>query len=555
MTYGTTPGFLDHFGLDAIGDLPGLDELKGAGLLDGRLPPGFRCRCRPTTRRCATDEDPLETGRSRPRSRRPDADDDLAPEGRWPDQFATRRLRWGRAARRRRIRPPRFRGRRASLRRGSTRSTTSTLDVAPGEIVCLLGPSGCGKTTLLRLAAGVERPSAGPHPDRRPGGRRARRLRAAGAARRRPDVPGLRAVPASDHPRQRHVRAQVAARGRCRARRRGARSTASGCGARRDYPHMLSGGEQQRVALARAIAPRPGVLLMDEPFSGLDRRLRDACATRRCTCCARAGATCVIVTHDPEEAMRIADRIALMRAGRLVQAGAPEELYRAPADLFAARFFCELNEVARRRARAGASTTPVGRFAAPGLPDGAAAIVCIRPQGVQPDARRLRHPGRVLAARRFLGEVDCSRSRSRASTAPAGARPRAASSLTAGERGRPRHRSGRSPCFCRGRTPRFAPSTVGARGDAASGRGVGGFAMGGMSIWHWIIVGIDRDAAVRARQDFRADGRRRQGHQGLQEGHGRGRDAAGLDARRRRPTRSRSGTHRALRPSRGVDAG
>src|SRR5688500_1332851 len=112
-----------------------------------------------------------------------------------------------------------------------------------------------------------------------------------------------------------------------------------------DYPHTLSGGEQQRVALARSIAPRPGVLLMDEPFSNLDRRMRDAIRDETVAILRETGATTIVVTHDPEEAMRIADRIVLMRAGKVVQEGTAEEVYHRPADLFAARFFCDFNEV------------------------------------------------------------------------------------------------------------------------------------------------------------------------------------------------------------------
>ena len=129
-----------------------------------------------------------------------------------------------------------------------------------------------------------------------------------------------------------------------------------------EYPHTLSGGEQQRVALARSIAPRPGVLLMDEPFSNLDRRMRDAIRDETVAILRETGATTIVVTHDPEEAMRIADRIVLMRAGRIIQQGAAEELYRRPADLFAARFFCDFNEV-EGVGRSGQVLTPVGVFA------------------------------------------------------------------------------------------------------------------------------------------------------------------------------------------------
>jgi iron(III) transport system ATP-binding protein len=167
---------------------------------------------------------------------------------------------------------------------------------------------------------------------------------------------------------------------------------------------MLSGGEQQRVALARAIAPRPGVLLMDEPFSNLDRRLRDAVREETAALLRETGATAMIVTHDPEDAMRIADRIVLMRAGRIIQVGTAEALYRRPASLFAARFFCDFNEV-DARASDGAVALPFGRWPAPGLADGAAAIVCIRPHRIAVRGSGEGLEGRLLA-RRFLGEAD-----------------------------------------------------------------------------------------------------------------------------------------------------
>jgi iron(III) transport system ATP-binding protein len=171
-----------------------------------------------------------------------------------------------------------------------------------------------------------------------------------------------------------------------------------------DFPHILSGGEQQRVALARSIAPRPGVLLMDEPFSNLDRRMRDAIRDETVAILRESGATTLVVTHDPEEAMRIADRIALMRSGMIVQQGTAEDIYLRPSDLFAARFFCDFNEVegvvSNRQV-----TTPVGIFPAPHLSEGASAIVCIRPQGVRVKPSGFCVPGRVIS-RRFLGEVD-----------------------------------------------------------------------------------------------------------------------------------------------------
>ncbi|TCT03277.1 iron(III) transport system ATP-binding protein [Aquabacter spiritensis] len=278
-----------------------------------------------------------------------------------------------------------------------------TLEVRPGEVMCLLGPSGCGKTTLLRLAAGIQTPDrgrvlidgrevAGPNafvpPERRGVGLVFQDYALFPHLTVLQNVMfGLAGLP----------RAAAAAEARRAIERVDLAGSADA------YPHELSGGQQQRVALARALAPRPGILLLDEPFSGLDRRLRDQVRTDTHALLRDVRATAMLVTHDPEEAMRLADRIALLRAGRLVQLGTPEQLYRAPADLGVARFFCELNECPARVAN-GVADTPIGRFPAPGLPDGEA-VAALRPQGIRLTRAGGGLPGRVIE-RRFLGEVD-----------------------------------------------------------------------------------------------------------------------------------------------------
>ena len=115
------------------------------------------------------------------------------------------------------------------------------------------------------------------------------------------------------------------------------------------YPYTFSGGEQQRVALARALAPKPHVLLMDEPFSNLDHRLRDQIRQSTIDLLKKTATTTVIVTHDPEEALQISDQIILMHQGKIIQIGTPKQLYLQPSTLFAARYFSALNEIPAKR--------------------------------------------------------------------------------------------------------------------------------------------------------------------------------------------------------------
>jgi iron(III) transport system ATP-binding protein len=153
------------------------------------------------------------------------------------------------------------------------------------------------------------------------------------------------------------------------------------------HPHQLSGGEQQRVALARALAPRPKVMLMDEPFSGLDNRLRDGIRDTTLEVLKEEGTAVLLVTHEPDEAMRMADEIALMRGGRIVQRGAPYNIYNAPVDKAAAAFFSDIN-VIRGTCRGALTDTPFGAFLTPGYPDGAEVEIIIRPQHLKIDFDR-----------------------------------------------------------------------------------------------------------------------------------------------------------------------
>jgi iron(III) transport system ATP-binding protein len=261
-----------------------------------------------------------------------------------------------------------------------------TLSVAAGQVTCLLGPSGCGKSTTLRLIAGVDRADEG---EVRLDGQRV-----AGQGEHVP--PEWRSVGLmfQDFALFPHLtvaenigfglridRAE-------RARKVGElleKVDLAGFGPK--HPHQLSGGEQQRVALARALAPNPRVMLMDEPFSGLDNRLRDGIRDRTLELLKDAGTAVLLVTHEPDEAMRMADEIALMRAGRIVQRGAPYNVYNAPADKAAAAFFSDIN-VIRGVSRGALTETPFGAFLTPGHKDGAEVEIVIRPQHLRIDFDR-----------------------------------------------------------------------------------------------------------------------------------------------------------------------
>jgi iron(III) transport system ATP-binding protein len=257
-----------------------------------------------------------------------------------------------------------------------------TLDVAPGEIVCLLGPSGCGKTTLLRVISGIEKPTSGRVliNDRE----------VAGPARHVPPEDRSIGLMFQDFALFPHLTIldNVAFGLRSLAkdeRDRAARSILERVGLAAfasAYPSTLSGGQQQRVALARAIVPRPAVMLMDEPFSGLDIQLRDTMQEETLALLRETRATSLIVTHNPEEAMRLGDRIVVLRAGRIIQAGTTESLYRNPASLFVARLFSEINEIPVRVAN-GRVATAAGSFAAPGIADGTLAVLCIRERAIE----------------------------------------------------------------------------------------------------------------------------------------------------------------------------
>ena len=261
-----------------------------------------------------------------------------------------------------------------------------SFQILAGEVACLLGPSGCGKSTTLRMIAGVDMQDSGRilvdgnlvcdtvsrvPPERRAIGLMFQDFALFPHLSVAENVAfGLPGGHAANRARVDELLARVHMSAHLHS-----------------YPHALSGGEQQRVALVRAIAPKPRVMLMDEPFSGLDERLRDGIRDETLALLKEEGTAVLLVTHEPEEAMRMADQILLMRDGRIVQQGAPYNLYNAPADREAAAFFSDIN-ILRGRVQGALTDTPFGEFLTPGIPDGTDVEIVIRPQHLKIDFDR-----------------------------------------------------------------------------------------------------------------------------------------------------------------------
>ena len=261
-----------------------------------------------------------------------------------------------------------------------------SLSVGKGEVACLLGHSGCGKSTTLRIAAGIERQTSGTVSI-------AGQEISSDVCHQPPEHRGV-GLMFQDFALFPHLTvAQNVAyglTGGARSKDKEATELLERVGIARlkdRYPHLLSGGEQQRVALVRALAPRPRIILMDEPFSGLDDRLRDEVRDETLAILADRETAALLVTHDPGEAMRMADKIALMRGGRIVQTGAPYNIYNTPVDRAAAAFFSDVN-VIEGVVRGASVDTPFGGFLAPGHADGTHVEIVIRPQHLRLDFDR-----------------------------------------------------------------------------------------------------------------------------------------------------------------------
>jgi iron(III) transport system ATP-binding protein len=284
-----------------------------------------------------------------------------------------------------------------------------SLRVAPGEIHSLLGPSGSGKTTLLRLVAGLETLQRG-------------RIFIGGRLVAQPRLhvpPEARGVGFvfQDYALFPHlsVRKNILF-----GLRKGARSER---GQRVDellasvgmspfadaMPHTLSGGQQQRVALARALASHPTVMLLDEPFSGLDARLRGEVRTLTKNVLHQAGVATLMVTHDPQEALQVSDRVSVIRDGRVEQTGPPAELFFHPKTLHVAEIFGVTNQFPVT-VRDGVVPTPWGPLAAPRRQDGERLIILVRPESLtlEPPTDNGEMSGRILEIK-LQGETSAAR--------------------------------------------------------------------------------------------------------------------------------------------------
>lgn len=273
-----------------------------------------------------------------------------------------------------------------------------SLHTEAGEVLVVLGPSGCGKSTLLRAVAGLEPPTSGTI-----------QLDGRDLAGVRPDRRGI-GLAFQEHALFPHrtvadnvafgprMRGWSPAETRARVEEVLRSVDLSGFGDRRVTE--LSGGEAQRVALARALAPRPGLLMLDEPLGSLDRALRDRLLVELPRLFAESGATVVHVTHDQDEALTLADRVAVLRRGRLVQVGTPDELWRTPADAEVARFLGQ-HQLLPGVAHDGHVATALGELAVTSDHRGPVTVLLL------PGALGLDPAGSIdgeVVARRFAGD-------------------------------------------------------------------------------------------------------------------------------------------------------
>src|ERR1051326_5000933 len=286
---------------------------------------------------------------------------------------------------------------------GGTRALDGlSIEMAPGELVALLGPSGCGKTTALRIVAGFETADTGSVLID------GTNISSVPAAKRDmgmvfqsyslfPNMSALDNV--AFGLRMRKIGTAD------RRKRAGELLDMVGLAPQaRQYPHQLSGGQQQRGALARALAIQPRVLLLDEPLSALDAKVRLQLREQIRTLQQQLGTTTLFVTHDQEEALSMADRVGVMSTGRLEQIAAPDELYTDPATAFVAEFVGVMNRIPGEL-QAGGQVTVLGRTGPVRghRPDATAVDVLVRPEGLNLEI--VENGNGIVTTRTFLGSV------------------------------------------------------------------------------------------------------------------------------------------------------
>jgi putative spermidine/putrescine transport system ATP-binding protein len=282
-----------------------------------------------------------------------------------------------------------------------------SIEIAPGELVALLGPSGCGKTTALRIVAGFEAPDGGSVLVD------GKDISGVPAARRDMGMvfqsyslfPNMNALDNVGF----GLRMRKLSAGD-RRRRSGELLDMVGLAPQaRQYPHQLSGGQQQRVALARALAIEPRVLLLDEPLSALDAKVRLQLREQIRTLQQRLGTTTLFVTHDQEEALSMADRVGVMRHGKLEQIASPDELYERPATAFVAEFVGVMNRIPGELtgdemvAVLGGRVPVQADSGAEALGEHASIDVLVRPEGLTMQV--VQNGNGIVTSRTFLGSV------------------------------------------------------------------------------------------------------------------------------------------------------
>ncbi len=289
---------------------------------------------------------------------------------------------------------------------GSAALHDVSLHLAPGELLALTGESGSGKTTLLRLVAGLEEPDAGTVflNGRRVEGPAGKLI--AGHPDIRVVFQDFRLFPnVSVAENLRHALRQYDAAYRDR-RLREMLALAKLESLKDRLPRQLSGGEQQRAALARALADEPALLLMDEPFSNLDPALRRDLRGEIGAMLAGSGCGVILVTHEPADALSMAGRVVLLRAGRVLQSGSPRDLYRRPETAYAARFFGPANLVPTGDLLPLLEGSAAGRLLATQLSPLVGRTLCLRPEHLLPSPAADAHLGGTVQAVSFYGAYE-----------------------------------------------------------------------------------------------------------------------------------------------------